>query len=69
MTADSDSGSGVFEQFWAAYAHGVFLKINAGDIRTDCIDSRSDLWPHYDELVCPAVGFSSLRSMRGSFDG
>ena len=35
VTADFDSGIGVFGQFWAAYAHGVFIKINTGDIRTD----------------------------------
>ncbi len=38
LTADSDSGIGVFGQFWAANAHGVLIKINAGDTRTDCID-------------------------------
>jgi hypothetical protein len=69
LTADSDSGIGVFGQFGAEYANGVFIKINTGVIRRACIDSRSDLWPHSDELACPSVGFSSLRSMRGSSDG
>jgi len=29
------------------------------------MDSRLELSPHYDELICPGVGFSILRAIGG----